>query len=85
MLLGLAIGIGISVVLIGLYAWGRWMYGDQWYVAFGRNVARSDDDLTDEGWLSGLLTVSGSDNVVGGLHPHESRCRLARNQAGTRV
>jgi|GraSoiStandDraft_35_1057300.scaffolds.fasta_scaffold929269_2 hypothetical protein len=48
MLLGLAIGIGIPVVLIGLYAWGRWMYGDQWYVAFGRNVARGDDDLTDE-------------------------------------
>jgi hypothetical protein len=23
------------------------------------------------GWLSGLLTVAGSDNVVGGLHPHE--------------
>ena len=48
MLLGLAIGIGIPAVLIGLHAWGRWMYGDQWYVAFGRNVARGDDDLTDE-------------------------------------
>jgi hypothetical protein len=48
MLLGLAIGIGIPVFLIGLYAWGRWMYGDQWYVAFGRNAARGDDDLTDE-------------------------------------
>jgi hypothetical protein len=48
MLLGLAIGIGIPVFLIGLYAWGRWMYGDQWYAALGRNAARGDDDLTGE-------------------------------------
>lgn len=48
MVLGLAIGTGIPVLLIGLYAWGRWMYGDQWYVSFGRNVARGDDDFTDE-------------------------------------
>jgi hypothetical protein len=48
MLLGMAIAIGIPGILTGLYAWGRWMYGEKWYVAFGRNVARGDDDLTDE-------------------------------------
>jgi hypothetical protein len=49
MILACAIGIGIPGLVLGIYAWGRWMYGEQWYLALGRNSTwGADDPVSDE-------------------------------------
>lgn len=41
---GIVIGAGIPGLLFGIYFYGRWMYGEKWYLAFGRNSVLGDDD-----------------------------------------
>lgn len=36
LIIGLALPGSILITYSIVYAWGRWMFGDQWYLAFGR-------------------------------------------------
>lgn len=48
MTIALLIGIGIPGMVLGIYAWGRWAYGEKWYLAFGRNSTWGSDDPVRE-------------------------------------
>ena len=43
------VAIAVPALVLGLYAWGRWIYGDKYYVAFGKaSTAGNSDPLRAE-------------------------------------
>jgi putative transposase len=85
----LKIGIAVSQATVAKYMVRQRKPPSQTWRTFLENHAKSLVSVDLEPDRNGLaLRVAyrgGSDNVVGGLHPHESRSRLPRNQAGTCV
>ena len=48
MLIGLAIAIGIPAIVLTIYAIGRSMYGEKWYIVLGPNATVGDPKLQEE-------------------------------------
>lgn len=48
MLIAMLLAIGIPTTVVVIYAIGKWMYGEKWYIILGPSSARGDPDLAVE-------------------------------------